>query len=155
MERRFTSVETLWVSSTRRRDSTSWKSSKCGPPGKMPPLSWGDELISSSVTGHFSHPYSRPWKHVDRPLTSHLAGLVGAKEEEVAHTSTLTSNMHNLFTSFYRPTSTRWKIVIEQGSFPSDWVSITSPCNGGCSSYISMQPTPIPDCMTRFCLLPR
>ena len=40
----------------------------------------------------------------------------------MAHTSTLTSNMHNLFTSFYRPTAKRWKIVIEQGSFPSDWV---------------------------------
>jgi len=78
----------------------------------------------SSVTGHFSHPHNRPWKHVDRPLTPHLAKLVGAKESEVAHTSTLTSNMHNLFTSFYRPTAKRWKIVIEQGSFPSDWVGL-------------------------------
>ncbi|KAI9635268.1 pyridoxal phosphate-dependent transferase [Dioszegia hungarica] len=81
---------------------------------------------TSSVTGHFSHPYSRPWKHVDRPLTPHLAKLVGATEEEVAHTSTLTSNMHNLFTSFYRPTTKRWKIVIEQGSFPSDWYAVHS-----------------------------
>lgn len=77
----------------------------------------------SSVTGHFDHPYNRPWKHVDRPLTPLLAKLFGAKDEEIAHTSTLTSNMHNLFISFYRPTKRRWKIVIEQGSFPSDWVS--------------------------------
>lgn len=63
---------------------------------------------------------------MDRPLTPHLAKLVGATEEEVAHTSTLTSNMHNLFTSFYRPTTKRWKIVIEQGSFPSDWVGYYS-----------------------------
>lgn len=75
------------------------------------------------MTGHFNHPYQRPWKHVDEPLTPHLAKLVGAREEEVAHTSTLTSNMHNLFTSFYQPTEKRWKIVIEKGSFPSDWVS--------------------------------
>lgn len=47
----------------------------------------------------------------------------GAKESEVAHTSTLTSNIHSLFISFYRPTKTRWKIVIENGAFPSDWVS--------------------------------
>lgn len=60
---------------------------------------------------------------MDRPLTPHLAKLVGAKEEEIAHTSTLTSNMHNLFISFYKPTKKRWKIVIEMGSFPSDWVS--------------------------------
>lgn len=74
------------------------------------------------MTGHFNHPHSRPWKHVDAPLTPHLAKLIGAQESEVAHTSTLTSNMHNLFMSFYRPTKTRWKIVIEKGSFPSDWV---------------------------------
>jgi hypothetical protein len=78
----------------------------------------------SSVTGHFSHPHNRPWKHVDAPLTPSLAKLVGAKEEEVAHSSTLTSNLHNLFTSFYRPTKNRWKIVIEKGSFPSDWVGL-------------------------------
>jgi kynureninase len=84
-----------------------------------------DILLTSrrAVTGHFLHPHSRPWKNVDAPLTPHLAKLVGAKEEEVAHSSTLTSNMHNLFTSFYRPTKERWKIVIERGSFPSDWVS--------------------------------
>lgn len=88
-------------------------------------LSWyqADVQWISSVTGHFKHPYQRPWKHVDEPLTPHLAKLVGAREEEIAHTSTLTSNMHNLFTSFYRPTEKRWKIVIEKGSFPSDWVS--------------------------------
>ncbi|WVQ85341.1 kynureninase [Cryptococcus sp. DSM 104549] len=85
-----------------------------------------DVWSTSCVTGHFKHPYNRPWKHVDEPLTPHLAKLVGAQEEEVAHTSTLTSNMHNLFTSFYKPTETRWKIVIEKGSFPSDWYAVHS-----------------------------
>ncbi|WVQ71039.1 kynureninase [Cryptococcus sp. DSM 104548] len=83
---------------------------------------WG----TSSVTGHFNHPHKRPWKHVDQPLTPLLAKIIGAKESEVAHTSTLTSNLHNLFTSFYRPTEKRWKIVIEKGSFPSDWYAIHS-----------------------------
>jgi kynureninase len=78
---------------------------------------------SSAVTGHFDHPHSRPWKNVDVPLIPHLAKLLGAEEDEIAHTSTLTSNMHNLFTSFYRPDKKRWKIVIEKGAFPSDWVS--------------------------------
>ena len=85
------------------------------------------KLIESAVTGHFSHPYSRPWKHVDAPLTPLLAKVLGAQEDEVAHTSTLTSNLHNLFTAFYRPSETRWKIVIEKGSFPSDWVSAIFP----------------------------
>jgi kynureninase len=82
------------------------------------------KLIDSAVTGHFNHPHSRPWKHVDAPLTPLLAKVLGAQEDEVAHTSTLTSNMHNLFIAFYRPTEKRWKIVIEKGSFPSDWVSV-------------------------------
>jgi kynureninase len=77
---------------------------------------------NSAVTGHFKHKFDRPWKHVDKPMTPHLARLIGAKESEVAHSSTLTSNLHNLFTSFYVPTAKRWKIVIEKGSFPSDWV---------------------------------
>lgn len=54
-------------------------------------------------------------------MTTHVAPI-GAKESEVAHTSTLTSNIHSLFISFYRPTQKRWKIVIEKGAFPSDWV---------------------------------
>ena len=116
----------------------------------------GDASISlclsfSSVTGHFKHKYDRPWKHVDRPLTPHLANLVGAKEEEVAHTSTLTSNMHNLFTSFYRPTETRWKIVIEQGSFPSDWVCFSlDPYAHPLADINSMQSTHIRP-YTRLC----
>lgn len=87
-----------------------------------------DVWSSSAVTGHFNHPQGRPWKHVDRPLTPMLAQLIGAKEEEVAHSSTLTSNLHVLFTSFYKPTGKRWRIVIEKGSFPSDWVSRSKMC---------------------------
>lgn len=91
----------------------------------------GGKLLSgrSAVTGHFSHPHSRPWKHVDAPLTPLLAKVLGAQEDEVAHTSTLTSNMHNLFTAFYRPSKQRWRIVIEKGSFPSDWVRLASSYN--------------------------
>ncbi|WVR05729.1 kynureninase [Kwoniella sp. DSM 27419] len=85
-----------------------------------------DVWSTGTVTGHFKHPHNRPWKHVDAPLTRHLATIVGAKESEVAHTSTLTSNMHNLFVSFYKPTKERYKIVIEKGSFPSDWYAVHS-----------------------------
>jgi len=94
-----------------------------GPLGQLTPTELDIRADVSAVTGHFSHPHSRPWKHVDAPLTPLLAKVLGAQEDEVAHTSTLTSNLHNLFTAFYRPTETKWKIVIEKGSFPSDWVS--------------------------------
>ncbi|TXT11238.1 hypothetical protein VHUM_01989 [Vanrija humicola] len=85
-----------------------------------------DTWSTSAVFGHFNHKYQRPWKYVDRPLTPHLARLVGAKESEVSHSATLTGNIHNLFTTFYKPTQKRWKIVIEKGAFPSDWYAIYS-----------------------------
>lgn len=75
------------------------------------------------MTGHFKHVYDRPWKYVDRPITPLLANILGAKESEVAHHGTLTGNMHNLLTTFYKPTKERYRIVIEKGSFPTDWVS--------------------------------
>jgi kynureninase len=73
----------------------------------------------------FLSTYRPPWKKpTDSDLvSSRIFAETGAKESEVAHTSTLTSNIHSLFISFYRPTQTRWKIVIEKGAFPSDWVS--------------------------------
>jgi len=61
--------------------------------------------------------------NVDEPILPTMARLVGANLTEVAHSSTLTSNLHSLFTTFYHPTPKRWKIVIEKGAFPSDWVS--------------------------------
>lgn len=106
-------------------------------------------MMYSAVTGHFEHPHSRPWKNVDAPLTPLLAKLVGAKESEVAHSSTLTSNLHNLFVSFYKPTQKRWKIVIEKGSFPSDWVSASNGIQGRSIDGISMLYTRIRSYMMR------
>ena len=52
-----------------------------------------------------------------------MAPLVGASPEEVAVMQTLTANLHLLMASFYRPTSNRYKIILEGKAFPSDHVS--------------------------------
>ena len=50
----------------------------------------------------------------------HQAGIVGAKESEVVCMNSLTTNIHLLFVSFYRPTAERYKIISEAKMFPSD-----------------------------------
>ena len=46
--------------------------------------------------------------------------IVGAKESEVVCMNSLTTNLHLLFVSFYRPTKQRYKIISEAKMFPSD-----------------------------------
>lgn len=49
---------------------------------------------------------------------------LGAKEKEVAVMATLTSNLHLMMDSFYKPTPERYKILCEAKAFPSDQVSL-------------------------------
>lgn len=63
------------------------------------------------------------WYDYDEKCTSQMAEIVGAKPIEVAFMSSLTANLHFLMTSFYTPTSKRFKILMEDGAFPADAVS--------------------------------
>lgn len=74
------------------------------------------------VTGHFRHPRSRPWVSIDEGVTQHLATVVGAKAGEVAAMGSLTGNIHLLLAGFYKPTASRWKVIMEGRAFPSDHV---------------------------------
>lgn len=49
-----------------------------------------------------------------------MADIVGAEPSEVAVMGSLTANLHLLMGSFYRPTTHRYKIMIEGKAFPSD-----------------------------------
>jgi kynureninase len=61
------------------------------------------------VEGHFHG--KNPWFHYHKFLTNGAALVVGAKPIEVVVMNQLTSNLHFLFVSFYRPTKQRFKII--------------------------------------------
>lgn len=71
-----------------------------------------------AVEGHFRG--DMPWMYYHKFLLPQSARLVGAKESEVVVMNTLTTNLHLLMVSFYRPTKERFKIIMEAGAFPSD-----------------------------------
>ena len=79
---------------------------------------WG----AKGVYGHFEHPYNRPWVDIDAHVIHESARIVGALDEEVAIMNSLTANLHFLMIRFYKPTSKRFKIIMEAKAFPSDYV---------------------------------
>ncbi len=74
------------------------------------------------VEGHFNA--ENPWFSYQKPFSTSLARIVGAKPEEVVAMNTLTVNLHLLLLSFYRPKNGRYKIIMEAGAFPSDQYAI-------------------------------
>ncbi|MFI5136263.1 MAG: kynureninase [Sphingobacteriales bacterium] len=67
-----------------------------------------------------------PWLGYHKKLTHTLAGILGAKNEEITVMNSLTVNLHLLLISFYKPTNKRFKILMEGGAFPSDQYAIAS-----------------------------
>ncbi|AFC86424.1 kynureninase [Frateuria aurantia] len=82
------------------------------------------DWASLGVEGHFKG--RRPWLDYHRRLTRPLAGLVGARDDEVVAMNSLSVNLHLLMVSFYRPTAERPAILIEAGAFPSDRYAVES-----------------------------
>ena len=76
------------------------------------------------VEGHFHG--RNPWYDYHEFLAPAMAKVVGAREHEVVVMNALSVNLHLMMVSFYRPTPTRYKILIEGGAFPSDQYAVAS-----------------------------
>jgi len=66
------------------------------------------------------------WMEYHELLTKNMADIVGAKQNEIVIMNTLTVNLHLMMVSFYRPTKTKYKIVVEADAFPSDKYAVKS-----------------------------
>ncbi len=76
------------------------------------------------VEGHLHA--KNPWLPYHEFLTESMARLVGAKPIETVVMNTLSVNLHLMMVSFYRPTKSRFKILIESDAFPSDRYAVES-----------------------------
>jgi kynureninase len=83
-----------------------------------------EDWAKFGVEGHFLA--RRPWYSYHENLTEKVARIVGAKPIEVVVTHSLTTNLHLLMVSFYRPTGKRTKILCEAKAFPSDQYALES-----------------------------
>ncbi|QNF31547.1 kynureninase [Adhaeribacter swui] len=70
------------------------------------------------VEGHFEG--KNPWFRYHELFLEKEARVVGALPEEVIVMNNLTTNLHLMLVSFYRPTPERYRIITESGAFPSD-----------------------------------
>ena len=86
-----------------------------------------DDWAKWGVEGHFEA--RNPWYSYHEILTPKIAKIVGAKEKEVVVTHSLTTNLHLLMVSFYRPDQKRYKILCEGKAFPSDQYALESQVN--------------------------
>jgi len=83
-----------------------------------------DNWSAYGVEGHFKT--ETPWMYYQKTTKDSLAKLIGAKPIEVVAMNQLTVNLHLMMVSFYRPTSQRFKIIMEGSAFPSDQYAIES-----------------------------
>ncbi|KAJ5619773.1 Kynureninase 2 [Penicillium lagena] len=88
-----------------------------------------DTWASIGVRGHFNALEDSPlkeWQLLSEQAAASMAKIVGAAPEEVAAMGTLTMNLHCLLASFYKPTETKRKILMDWKAFPSDHYAIES-----------------------------
>src|SRR5712691_10607979 len=83
-----------------------------------------DDWAKLGVDAH--HAAGTPWYSYHETLREPTARLIGAKPSEVICMNSLTVNLHLMMATFYRPTKSRFKILMEEPAFPSDTYAIKS-----------------------------
>jgi len=81
-----------------------------------------DNWAKFGVDAH--HAADTPWYTYHQALREPTAQLVGAKPLEVICMNSLTVNLHLMMATFYQPTKSRFKILMEEPAFPSDTYAI-------------------------------
>ena len=69
---------------------------------------------------------SHPWYYMAEQLGERMAPLVGGKKSEVIATGSTTTNLHQMVSTFYRPSGKRTKILADELNFPSDIYALQS-----------------------------
>ena len=86
-----------------------------------------DELDAWEKLGVEGHLHGKsPWLDYHSYLANHMSKIVGANTSEVVVMNSLTTNLHLLMISFFKPTKQKFKIIIDTPSFPSDKYAVQS-----------------------------
>jgi kynureninase len=83
-----------------------------------------DKWAREAVEGHFTG--EAAWMPYHERVRDGLARVVGAQPSEVVAMNSLTTNLHLMLVSFYRPTRERPLLLMEAGAFPSDRYALES-----------------------------
>ena len=83
-----------------------------------------DDWARLGVDAHLKG--ATPWYSYHETLREPAARLIGAQPNEVICMNSLTVNLHLMMATFYRPTKTRFKVLMEEPAFPSDTYAVKS-----------------------------
>lgn len=67
-----------------------------------------------------------PWFTLAEEMSARIAPLVGAQPNEVMVTGSITSNIHQMLSTFFQPTPKRSVILVDELNFPSDIYAVES-----------------------------
>src|SRR3989440_992120 len=81
-----------------------------------------DDWAQLGVDAHLDA--ETPWYSYHETLREPMAKLVGALPNEVICMNSLTVNLHLMMATFYQPTQSRSKILMEDPAFPSDTYAV-------------------------------